>query len=45
MALGDGDTLEEVQQKMDVDQMEVTNKLEDRKKIDLTKNVIFLPYI
>lgn len=45
LALGDGDTLEEVQQKMDVDQMEVTNKLEDRKKIDLTKNVIFLPYI
>ncbi|CAB4288656.1 unnamed protein product [Prunus armeniaca] len=38
LALGDGDTLEEVQQKMDVDQMEVTNKLEDRKKIDLTKN-------
>lgn len=45
LALGNGDTLEEVQQKMDVDQMEVTNKLEDRKKIDLTKNVIFLPYI
>ena len=39
LALRDGDTLKDVEKKMDLDQMEVTDKLADRKKIDLSKNV------
>ncbi|KAM5547953.1 actin-related protein 6 [Rosa sericea] len=38
LAIGDSDSLQEVAKKMDVNRVEVLDKLEERKKIDLSKN-------
>ena len=45
LAVGDGDSVQEVAKKMDVDRGEVADKLEDRKKIDLSKNVSVLSFV
>ena len=42
LAVGDGDSVEEVAKKMEVDRVEVADKVEERKKIDLSKNVSLL---
>lgn len=44
LAIGDGDSLQEAAEKMDVDQIEVADKLEGRNKIDLSKNVFFFSF-
>lgn len=44
LAIGDSDSLQEVAKKMDVNRVEVVDKLEERKKIDLSKNVILLSF-